>query len=154
MLSRGLEPTPFLATEFNERAARLSSDGQWVAYVSDQAGDDRVYVQPFPGGGQVVPVSAGPGTEPVWARDGRRLFYRNGSEMFEVEVTTGPSFTASTPRLLFDEPYRTNPDGLANYDVSIDGERFLMMSGSSTTEASIVLVQNWHQELLERVPVN
>ena len=97
MLSRGLEPTPFLATEFNERAARLSSDGQWVAYVSDQAGDDRVYVQPFPGGGQVVPVSAGPGTEPVWARDGRRLFYRNGSEMFEVEVTTGPSFTASTP---------------------------------------------------------
>ena len=152
--SRGGEPAPFLATEFSERAPRLSPGGQWVAYVSDQAGDDRVYVQPFPTGGPVVPISAGTGTEPVWARDGRTLFYRNGTQMFEVEVTAEPNLTASAPRLLFDERYATDPfqGGSQNYDVSVDGERFLMVSRSNTTDASITLVQNWFEELTERVP--
>ena len=158
MWPRDGDPEPFLATAFNEVSPRLSPDGRWVAYVSDQAGDDRVYVQPFPDGGQVIPISAGTGTEPAWSRDGRELFYRNGTQMFVAEISTEPVFAAAPPRLLFDGPYAMDPigSGVANFDVSLNGERFLMVTrrDRATGGPTITLVQNWHQELLERVPVN
>ena len=81
MFPLGGDPAPFQAAPFNERAPRLSPDGHWVAYVSDQAGEDRVYVQPFPEGGRVIPISTGGGTEAVWSRDGRELFYRDGNRL-------------------------------------------------------------------------
>ena len=80
----GGDPAPFLVTDFDERAPRLSPDGQWVAYVSDQSGEDRVYVQRFPEGGGVSPISTEGETEPVWSRDDRELFYRNGTQMLVV----------------------------------------------------------------------
>ena len=61
----------------------MSPDGHWVAYVSNLAGQWRVYVQPFPEGGRVIPISTGGGTEPVWSRDGRELFYRDGTQLLE-----------------------------------------------------------------------
>ncbi|MEE8129091.1 MAG: hypothetical protein V3T48_02300, partial [Vicinamibacterales bacterium] len=133
MSRRDGEPEPFLATEFSERTPRLSPDGRWVAYVSDQAGDDRVYVQPFPAGGRVVPISAGGGTEPVWSRDGQELFFRDGPRMLVVEVSTEPAFEATNPRVLFEGDYLHDPValGIANYDVSPDGERFLMATGDA-----------------------
>ena len=73
VLSSDGPSSPFLESEFNEMAPRLHPHGRWVAYVSDLSGENRVYLQPFPEGGRVVPVSAGPGTEPVWSRDGREL---------------------------------------------------------------------------------
>ena len=72
------ETSPFLATGFNERAPRLSPDGHWLAYVSDQPGQDQVVVQPFPAGGAVTQISTEGGMEPVWSRDGSALFYRHG----------------------------------------------------------------------------
>ena len=66
-------PQPFVATEFNERAARPSPDGRWVAYVSDSTGEDRIYLQPFPQGGPPVPVSPEAGREPLWSSNGREL---------------------------------------------------------------------------------
>jgi len=83
------DPVPFLTTEFNEKAPRLSPNGRWVAYVSDQPGEERVFVKAFPEGGAEHPVSTGTGTEPVWSRDGTELFYRNGNQMWVVEVETG-----------------------------------------------------------------
>ena len=152
----GGEPAPFFATEFNEKAPRLSLNGKWLAYVSDQAGVDRVYVQAFPEGGAVHTVSTGPGTEAVWSRDGRELFYRNGNQMWVVEVETDTEFVAGKSELLFDAPYLLEPNGNPNYDVSVDGEQFLMVgpAGIADETAGFTIVQNWHEELKRLVPVD
>ena len=112
----------FLATDFNERAPRLSPDGRWVAYVSNQSGEDQVYVRTFPDSGQMLQVSTQGGTEPVWSRDGLELFYRNDGEMLVVDVEPGAD-EFGTPRLLFKGAYESDPFGAgnANYDISPDG---------------------------------
>ena len=158
MLPTDGEAVPFLATPFNERAPRLSPNGQWVAYVSNQPGEDRVQVQAFPEGGTMHSISTGPGTEVMWSRDGRELFYRNGDQLLAVDVETENGFTAGTPRLLFEVPYDIdfNPGvGYANYDVSRDGQQFLMVQSEAAREgASLVVVQNWFEELKRLVPID
>ena len=155
LLANG-EPTPVRATEFNEFAPSLSPDGHWVAFVSSQDGRDRVYMQPL-GGGRLVPVSTGPGNEPLWSRDGRELFYRDGTRMMVVEVEPGPNATVGTPELLFEGGFRTDPNGvgIANYDVAPDGRSFIMVTFSQSEESmpTIVLVNNWFEELKARAPV-
>ena len=151
--------SPFLESEFNEMAPRLHPNGRWVAYVSDQSGEDRIYLQPFPDGGRVVLVSAESGTEPVWSRDGRELFYRDGSRMMTVAVDTDNEISVGVARVVFEGHYALDPlaVGIPNYDVSADGERFLMVvdaaDGDGTASLDVVLVENWFQELKERVPV-
>ena len=151
-------PAELLATPFNERAPRISPNGLWFAYVSDRSGDPRVYVQPFPGSGEVIPISTGPGTEPVWARDGSELFYRDGPRMMAVSVDSGSTFTKGRPRLLFEGPYLADPGGIIqNYDVSLDGERFLMVkparaTGAGPARTDIIVVSNWFEELQRLVP--
>ena len=151
------DASPFLVREFNEKAPRLSPDGHWLAYVSDQSGEDRVYVQRFPQGGRVIAISAGRGTEPVWSRDGQELFYRDGNQMMVVDVETEPAFSAGRPRLLFDEAYEMDPtasERYANYDVSLDGEQFLMVRRSGSQTAALIVVHNWFEELKRLVPAN
>ena len=151
------EPVPFLATESDESSPRLSSDGRWVAYVSDQTGAPRVYVQSFPDGGRIVPISAGVGAEPVWSRTGDELFYRNRSQMVAVEFSTEPEFRVEAQRVLFEDVYqRLRIDGVANYDVSLDGERFLMVvpTVDDAGPLSFTLVQHWFEDLRQRVPVD
>ena len=154
-LPLGGDPAPFQDTPFNERAPLVSPDGHWVAYVSDLAGQRRVYVQPFPEGGRVIPISTSGGTEPVWSRDGRELFYRDGTQLLVVRVVTKPTFIAEKPTVLFEESYATDPvfGGNPNYDVSLDGQRFLMVESTGAGEsATVTLVQNWFQELERLVP--
>ena len=156
VMSKDGNPQAFLATEFNERAPRLSPDGRWVAYVSDQSGEDQVYVRTFPDSEQMLQVSTQGGTEPVWSRDGRELFYRNGDEMLVLDVQRGAEFEFGSPTLLFNGPYEPDPFGAgnANYDISLDGQRFLMVSRDNRAErSSLVVVQNWTDELRERVSV-
>jgi len=159
MQPTGGSPAELLVTPFNERAPRISPNGLWFAYVSDRSGDPRVYVQPFPGGGEVIPISTGPGTEPVWARDGSELFYRDGPRMMAVSVDSGSTFTPRPPRLLFEGPYLADPGGvIQNYDVSLNGERFLMVkpaeaTGAGPARTEIIVVENWFEELKRLVPV-
>ncbi len=82
------KPRPFLQTPFYDGGARFSPDGRWLAYVSDESGRFEIYVQPFPGPGGKWQISNGGGIEPVWAKNGRELFYRNGDRMMDVEITT------------------------------------------------------------------
>jgi hypothetical protein len=157
MLPVGGDPVPFLVTASNERAPRLSPNGKWLAYISDQPGEDRIFVQAFPEGGERHPVSTGPGTEAVWSRDGRELFYRNGNEMWVVEVETGgPEFRLGNQRLLFEQPYTHafNAQGSPNYDVSLDGQQFLMVQTGAAGTAELTLVLNWTEELTRLVPVD
>jgi hypothetical protein len=112
-------------------------------------------VRPFPGPGGKWQISTEGGVEPVWARNGRELFYRNGDKMMAAAVETKPTFAAAKPQLLFERHYEASPQSfLANYDVSPDGQRFLMVKAgeqeSAATQINVVL--NWADELRRLAP--
>jgi eukaryotic-like serine/threonine-protein kinase len=123
------KPRPFLHGPFNESQARLSPNGCWLAYVSDESGREEVYVVPFPGAGARWPISTDGGSEPRWARNGRELFYRNGDRMMAVTVTSDTTFSATKPRLLFEAKALLGES--MTYDVTPDGE-FLMIEPGET----------------------
>jgi Tol biopolymer transport system component len=128
---------PFLRSKLWAATPRFSPDGRWLAYISDETGGYEVYVQPYPGPGGAVQVSQGRGTEPVWNPNGRELFYRyRGSsrqgEMMAVDISTEPCLTVGTPRMLFEgESLGSTSREVPNYDVSADGQRFLMVKAPS-----------------------
>jgi serine/threonine-protein kinase len=149
------KPQPFLRTRFNEAAPRFSPDGNWLAYMSDESGRYEIYVQPYPGPGGKWQISTEGGTEPVWNRNVGELFYRSGDKMMAVDITAQPGFAVGTPRMLFEGRYELAPFPVANYDVSPDGERFLMLKPSESAETAptqINVVLNWFEELKRRVP--
>jgi serine/threonine protein kinase/Tol biopolymer transport system component len=146
---------PFLQTPFDESACRFSADGHWLAYISNESGRYEVYVQPYPGPGGKWQISTECGTEPVWNPNGRELFYRSGERMMAVDIATQPSLAAGKPRMLFQGPYELSPATSPNYDVSRDGQRFLMLKAGDADEgapAQINVVLNWFEELKRRVP--
>ena len=132
-----------------ENMPRISPDGRWVAFTTNESGREEVVVQPFPGPGGRVQVSANGGSEPVWARDGRRLFYRGGGQIMAATVGPGPRFTVISRDELFPDRYAfaTNPH--ANYDVMPDGERFIFLEPAS--EGTMTVVSNWRAVLRERM---
>jgi Tol biopolymer transport system component len=146
---------PFLRTRFDESVPRFSPDGRWLAYISNESGHFEIYVQPYPGPGGKWQISTEGGTEPVWNPNGRELFYRSGDKMMAVEIATQPAFAAGKPRMLFEGQYEPTPATTPNYDVSPDGQRFLMLkpsesAGTAPTQINVVL--NWFEELKRRVP--
>ena len=149
--------SPFLDTAFQERSASFSPDGGWVAYVSDEADQAEVYVQPYPGPGPKVTVSTDGGTEPVWSADGRQLFYRSGGQMVVVEVAAEPTFAAGQARVLFEDPRYVSDQGGARsnpeYDVFPDGSALVMIeAGALLPRLHVVL--NWFEELKALVPID
>jgi Tol biopolymer transport system component len=150
-----LKAQPFLRTPFNESSPRFSPDGNWLAYTSNESGRYEIYMQPYPGPGGKWQISTEGGTEPVWNHNGRELFYRNGEKMIAVDIVTQPSFVAGKPRTLFEGRYELSPGTFAYYDVSPDGQRFLMLKPNEAGEAAptqINVVLNWFEELKRRVP--
>jgi Tol biopolymer transport system component/predicted Ser/Thr protein kinase len=146
---------PFLRTPFIEGAPRFSPDGRWLAYVSDESGRYEIYVQPYPGPGGKRQISTDGGAEPVWNRNGRELFYRSENKMMAVDIATQPSFVAGKPRKLFEGPYLPTAATIQNYDVSPDGQRFLMLKSGEQAQAALTqinVVLNWSEELKRRVP--
>ncbi len=143
---------PFLQTQFNEREPQFSPDGRWIAYSSDESGRYEIYVQPFPGPGGKWQISTDGGREVLWNRNGRELFYRNRSKLMAVPITTQPNFSAGTPKALFEGDYQMLPaQSTPNYDVSADGQRFLMLKAVEQP-AQINVVLNWFEELKQKVP--
>ena len=149
------EPQPFLQTPFDETAAVFAPNGRWLAYVSNESGRNEIFVQPFPGPGGKWQISTGGGTEPVWSRNGLELFYRNGNQMMAVEIATEPNFSPGTPKMLFEGGnFQAAVMSRAHYDVTPDGQRFVMLQqvapDSAPTQINVVL--NWFEELKQRVP--
>ena len=149
VLPIGEEPVPILATPANEYQGMFSPDGRYLAYVSDESGRPEVYVRAVRDG-ETHLVSAGGGNAPMWSKDGRELFYRNGREFHAVAVTTENGFRASAPGLLHDVPFdRGYPLWPVYYDVAADG-RFLVVEDRSTTQFNVIF--NWFEELKELAP--
>lgn len=141
-------PQAFLRTGFTEVGPTFAPDGRWIAYVSDESGQYEVYVRPYPGPGAKWQVSTQGGVHQIWSRDGRELFYRNGNKWMVVAVDLQPVFKAETPRLLFEGPYVQV--GGASYDVTPDGQRFLLLEPAGRDAAPVThlnVVLNWLEEV-------
>ena len=154
-------PRPLVQTQANEWDANLSPDGHWLAYSSDESGQEEVYVMPYPGSGGKTQISVDGGAEPAWARSGKELFYINRSneagtaEIRIVDITFGPPFKASKPRALFKTAIPDNAVSRA-YDVTPDGQLFVACLDERVPPpdmSEIHVIFNWFEELKERVPV-
>jgi Tol biopolymer transport system component len=145
---------PILNTPAYEGSGRLSPDGRWIAYSSNESGRMEVVITPFPQADRKAQVSSEGGTQPVWNPNGREIFYRSGTKMMSVAVSTSPDLVLSTPRLLFDLRYAFGTGiTIANYDVSSDGQRFVMVKDEPGA-GRLNVVLNWSEELKRLVPPN
>jgi eukaryotic-like serine/threonine-protein kinase len=147
--------TPLLRTPFNELNAEVSPDGRWFAYQSNESGQDEIYVRPFPAiGDDRQQVSTSGGTRPVWARNGRELFYLAPDGLFGVSIAPGPGFKPGKSVRLINRRYFAETAFIGRtYDVSPDGQRFLMIKDDAGdgVRPAIVVVQNWLDQLKARV---
>jgi serine/threonine-protein kinase len=135
------KPHEFLTSEFDELLPRLSPDGKWLAYSSNQSGAIEVYVKAFPGPSGRWQVSTEGGSEPVWARTGDRLFYRKGRQLVVATLQTTPGFAVLGREVLFEADYAT--DLLhANYDVAPNGKEFVMLAPTGDV-AQVVVALHW-----------
>lgn len=138
----GGAPEPFLRTGFTEGFGRLSPDGRWMAYVSNESGTNEVFVRPFPAGTGKWKVSTNGGTEPRWAGNGRELFYLANGTLMSVRVETTGTFRTWLPKELF----AVRPSGSSewSYDVTRDGQTFVFtVRVGDSTPAPITVVLNW-----------
>ena len=127
--------------------------------MSDQSGRNEIYVRPFPevNGGRWQ-VSTGGGTQPLWARNGRELFYlTQAGRLMAVSIQQGRTFTFGNPQLVFDGQYVAPPEAGRSYDVSPDGQRFLMIkdarpTGEAPSPPQLIVVLDWFEELKRLVP--
>jgi hypothetical protein len=146
---QGLQP--LISTEANEAQARVSPDGRWIAYTSDESGRPEVYVQRFPEAGERIGVSAGGGAQPTWRGDGRELFYVDlDRRLMSVPMQPGAHIVAGEPRPLFELPSYGFEIfyGVRNvYDVAPDGSRFLVLTRDEREASSLTVVTNFASAL-------
>jgi Tol biopolymer transport system component len=140
------KPFPVRESRFNEGEAHLSPDGQWLTYSSNESGRPEVYVQSFPVSGSRRPISPNGGSEPIWRRDGKELFYlTDDGSVMSVAVKTGTDFEAAAPQLLFRAPiHRGLGFGRLSYAASADGRRFLVNARvGELAPPAVTVVVNW-----------
>jgi len=143
----GSEPVPFVSSEFSEQQGRLSSDGRWLAYVSNETGRFEVYVQPFPATGAKWRISSTGGFQPRWRGDGKELFFlRQDERLVAVSVRPGDDFVIGEPQVLFET--RLDIGGTVeytrHYDVAPDGQRFLLNTHvEDAASKPISILTNW-----------
>lgn len=130
---------PLVRTRFNEYSPVCAPDGRHVAFATDESGRPEIQVMPFPDAGAKRQVSIDGGSEPVWSRDGRELYYRSGDRLMRVDLSRGPE-DAGVPTTLFEGKFVSGTVTLANYDVAEDGESFLMVQAEATAAPSMLLV--------------
>jgi serine/threonine-protein kinase len=154
--------TPLVQTPFSERNGEVSPDGRWLAYEADDSGRFNIYVRPFPDvSSGYWQVSTDGGTRPLWARNSQELFYLSMTgALMRVGVARGPTWAATAPTKLFEGRYgaTANQNG-RTYDVAPDGKRFLMIKAGDSPDqtavpTSLVVVQNWREELKRLMPTH
>ncbi|HET9363190.1 MAG TPA: hypothetical protein VFO58_25750, partial [Vicinamibacterales bacterium] len=147
---------PLAETRFKGSMADFSPNGRYFAYQSEESGRSEIHIRPFPRvDNGLWQVSTAGGTRPVWARNGRELFYLDASNaLTAVPVDmSGSTINIGSPAKVFDTRY-SEPNPSRHYDVSADGQRFLMLKATSepnATPLSMVVVEHWFEELKQRV---
>jgi eukaryotic-like serine/threonine-protein kinase len=137
-----------VATPFTEVSPALSSDGRWLAYVSDASGRREVYVRRFDGSGATLQVSVAGGDEPRWAPGGREMYYRTADTLFAVPVTVGPrGISPGKPAALFADQFRSS-ERYTDYDVLPTGAGFIMLAPQRDAPLDVRVVMGW-QAMLE-----
>lgn len=146
----------FIQGPFNAGGARFSPDAKWIAYVSDESGRNEVYVRPYEQSGARIQISTDGGSQPVWSRNGRELFFRNDDQLMVVSVNPGSKLTVGKPVVLFQRHTRESAAGsayglTADYDVSLEGQRFVFPkydpNVSSAPKLKVIL--NWFDAITQ-----
>lgn len=136
------QPVPFLKTSFKEIYATFSSDGEWVAYTSDESGRIEVYVQRYKGKREKRRISTDGGFLPRWRGDVKELFYLSLDEqLMSVPVKPGPDLTSGSPETLF--AIQNDPNAIFPYDVSSDGQRFIVLAPISGEDLPPTVILGW-----------
>jgi Tol biopolymer transport system component len=149
---------PLIVTQYDERHAMISSDGNWMAYTSNRSEQYEIYVESFPDRGKSFQVSLNGGTDPMWARSGDELFFwtvDRGVEnaplnvLMSAEINTEPAFSVGTPRELLRANWASHSSGRPNYDVSPDGQRFIIIEPDKELAPirRVRVVTNWFERL-------
>ena len=140
---RDRKPRALLRTASNESDGKVSPNGKWLAYMSDETGRFEVYVRLFPDGHRKIQISNAGGKAPVWARSGHEIFYREEDKMMAVDFRDPEALSPEVPRMLFE---RRCKDW---YDVTGDGNRFVMIASVDQSQVAqpINVVLNWYREL-------
>jgi Tol biopolymer transport system component len=143
------KPQLVLASQFDNRSPAFSPDGKYLAYSSNENGRNEVYVMPFRGGSGKWQISTNGGRGTYWQRDGKQLLYMESGNIMGVDIATQPTFHASTPGVIVPAKAMGN---LAGFDVSPDGQRFLVLQQNSEAAQTgqINVVLNWSEELRRR----
>jgi eukaryotic-like serine/threonine-protein kinase len=133
------KPVAVLQSRFSEGSPKFSPDGKWLAYSSDESGRPEIYAKAYPGPGPTVQISTTGGTDPVWRAKGGEIYYRNGDQMMAVAITDAMKLAVARPVGLWSGAYLAGVGSScgiagptsANYDVTADGQRFLMIEDKS-----------------------
>jgi serine/threonine-protein kinase len=140
--------TPLVTGPYTESLPRLSPDGKWLVYQSNETNRFEIYVRPFPANGARRAVSDNGGTEPIWGRDGRSLYYRGPvGEIVKVDVTTGVDFSIGQRKVVTTGDYLTDSSH-PNWDVAPNGS-FLLLKRAGA-ESQTIVVHNWAKELRQK----
>ena len=141
--ARSPQTRPLIEGTGHQHNARVSPNGNLVAYASDELGDNEIFLQPYSEKGQKIRISTAGGNYPHWRGDGRELFYMSpGGALMSVGVSDGPNPTVSQPEKLFQTRTPFGPSSVVyQYSVTRDGQRFLVVTQSETSPATVVL--NW-----------
>ncbi len=139
---------PFADTKFKADTPRFSPDGKWISYFAMDSGQPQIYVHPWDDIEKKIAVTKKGGMFPVWARDGKEIFYRVGSRFYSVRVDPSNEFETSGRKLVLEGKY------LTNFDVSLDGKRFLMVRDEyGTLPRKLRVVLNWDKELKQSLRI-
>jgi Tol biopolymer transport system component len=142
------DPAPLFGSSVEERWAQISPSGKWIAYVGTESGRREVFVEPYPERGPRIRVSHNGGGEPRWSHDESELFFREGEAFYTSAISGEEELRFAQPEVLFEGDYDASFAGHQHYDVTPDGQRFLVVKhGDRQMPSTVRVIQNWAASL-------
>jgi serine/threonine-protein kinase len=146
------EPVRLFSQSEGENDTQISPDGKWIAFQAPVSSRQEIFVAPFPAAAPRRQVSTDGGSEPLWSRDGRELYFQSGAKLMSVSISAGAPLSASVPRLVHQGWFLRTITGNTSYDITPDGSRFLRIQQVTPARpiTQLELVLNWFEEMSQR----